>query len=248
MSAVATMVFAFAGSPAFFSIASEMRDTRLYTRSLVVSQAAVAVVYLVIGIVVYYYCGSYVASPALGSAGVLMKKICYGLALPGLIASCMLFVHVSPPPHIQSSACRTDSSQLPAKSIFMRFMRGTKHLTSNTPVHWMAWLGSTGGVTLVGYLLGSAIPVFSSLISLVGALLATFMSFQPMGCMWLYDNYNRTTRDRAWYGGVFWSFAMIIIGTFIMVAGTYATIVGIINDKTRTSPWSCADNSNSKAV
>lgn len=63
MTAASTIVFAFAGSPAFFSIASEMRDTRLYTRSLVVSQAAVAMVYLVVGIVVYYFCGSYVASP-----------------------------------------------------------------------------------------------------------------------------------------------------------------------------------------
>jgi amino acid permease len=97
MTAVATIVFAFAGSPAFFSIASEMRDTRLYTRSLVVSQAAVALVYLIVGIMVYYFCGSYVASPALGSAGVLMKKVCYGLAMPGLVASCMLFVHVRQP-------------------------------------------------------------------------------------------------------------------------------------------------------
>lgn len=229
MTAVATIVFAFAGSPAFFSIASEMRDTRLYNRALVISQAAVALVYIVIGVVVYYYCGSYVASPALGSAGVTMKKVCYGLALPGLIASCMLFVH------------------LPSKNIFMRFMRGTTHLTANTPTHWIAWLSCTGGVTLIGYLLGSAIPVFSSLISLVGALLATFMSFQPMGCMWLYDNLKRSpsARDKKWYLGTAWAFSIIIIGTFVMIAGTYATIVGIINDTTRTSPWSCADNSNS---
>ncbi|CZT21413.1 probable neutral amino acid permease [Ramularia collo-cygni] len=231
MSAVCTMIFAFAGSPAFFSIASEMRDTRLYTRSLVISQAAVAAVYLVVGIIVYYFCGSYVASPALGSAGVLMKKVCYGLALPGLVASCMLFVH------------------LPSKNFFMRFMRGTKHLTANTPTHWIAWLSCTGGVTLVGYILGSAIPVFSSLISLVGALFATFMSFQPMGCMYLYDNWNRppSARTKRWYFGISWAFFIIIIGTFVMVAGTYSTILGIINDKGRTSPWSCADNSNSKA-
>ncbi len=95
MSAVSTIVFAFAGAPAFFSIISEMRNPRDYAKSLVVAQSAVALVYIVIGIVVYYFCGSYVASPALGSAGVTMKKICYGLALPGLIASCMLFVHVS---------------------------------------------------------------------------------------------------------------------------------------------------------
>jgi hypothetical protein len=95
MSAVSTIVFAFAGAPAFFSIASEMRNPRDYTKSLVIAQVVVSLVYLVIGVVVYYYCGSFVASPALGSAGVTMKKVCYGIALPGLVASVMLFVHVS---------------------------------------------------------------------------------------------------------------------------------------------------------
>lgn len=51
--------------------------------------------YVVIGTVVYYYCGSFVASPALGSAGPLLKRICYGLALPGLLATTTLTVHVS---------------------------------------------------------------------------------------------------------------------------------------------------------
>lgn len=32
-----------------------------------------------VAIVVYYYCGQYVASPALGSAGPMIKKIAYGM-------------------------------------------------------------------------------------------------------------------------------------------------------------------------
>lgn len=89
------MVFAYAGTPAFFSIISEMREPRQYTKSMIMCQSTVTVVYIAIGIVVYYYCGSYVASPALGSAGVLMKKICYGLALPGLLVSTLILLHVS---------------------------------------------------------------------------------------------------------------------------------------------------------
>jgi amino acid permease len=92
---VSSLVFAYAGTPAFFNIASEMREPRHYTRALIVCQSVMTVVYLAIGIVVYYFCGSYVASPALGSAGPTMKKVCYGLALPGLIVSTTLFVHVS---------------------------------------------------------------------------------------------------------------------------------------------------------
>lgn len=92
---LSSIVFAYAGTPAFFNIASEMRDPRQYTKALIVCQSLMTAVYIAIGVVVYYFCGSYVASPALGSAGPIMKKVCYGLALPGLIVSTTLFVHVS---------------------------------------------------------------------------------------------------------------------------------------------------------
>ena len=72
-----------------------MRDPKKYTRSLIVCQSTVTITYIVIGIVVYYFCGSFVASPALGSAGVTMKKICYGLALPGLLVTVTIVSHVS---------------------------------------------------------------------------------------------------------------------------------------------------------
>lgn len=95
VTALTTIVFAYAGTPAFFSIAAEMRDPHHYGRALAVCQSVVTVFYLVIGIVVYYYCGSYVASPALGSAGPKMKIVSYGFALPGLLVSTLLFIHVS---------------------------------------------------------------------------------------------------------------------------------------------------------
>ena len=37
----------------------------------------------------------YGSPAALGSAGVLMKKICYGLVLPGLLVTEILYIHVS---------------------------------------------------------------------------------------------------------------------------------------------------------
>lgn len=72
-----------------------MADPREYPKALALCRGIATSVYLTIGIVVYYYCGDYVASPALGSAGVLMKKVCYGLAIPGLIMSMTLYLHVS---------------------------------------------------------------------------------------------------------------------------------------------------------
>ena len=112
----------------------------------------------------------------------------------------------------------------------------------------MAWLGSTGGVSLIAYVIASGIPVFDNLVSLVGALLGTFLSFQPMGCMWLYDNWKREKKDMRWRMGVAWSVFVIVSGCFLVVAGTYGSITAIIDSYNKvggTAAWSCADNTNS---
>ena len=206
-----------------------MRDPKDYNKAMFTCQGVITSVYLIVGIVVYFYCGSFVASPALGSAGPLLKRICYGIALPGLIVSTCLVVHY------------------PAKYMFLRLLNGSKHLVSNSKTHWLTWLGCVSAITVFGYIICSAVPKFGSLVSLVGALLATFMSMQPLGAMWLYDNFKGRSRNVRWMCGAGFSIFVIVVGTFIMVAGSYAAIDGIINDyKTGGGgAWTCADNSNS---
>ncbi|SMR59251.1 unnamed protein product [Zymoseptoria tritici ST99CH_1A5] len=230
ISAIASLVLAYAGTPAYFSIISEMRDPRKYTRSLIICQSGITITYIVIGVVVYYFCGSYVASPALGSAGPTMKKVCYGLALPGLLATTTITIHI------------------PAKYVFVRLMKGTKHLNSNSAIHWGVWFSCTAGIAVTAYIVASAIPVFGSLVALIGALFGTLLSFQPMGCMWLYDNWHTDKRDWRWKFMVGWSVFIIVGGTFLMIAGTYGAIVDIIaaySASGGSSAWGCADNSNS---
>ncbi|KAB8226425.1 transmembrane amino acid transporter protein-domain-containing protein [Aspergillus novoparasiticus] len=232
ITAISSIVFAYAGTPAFFSIVSEMREPRHYTRSLVICQSVVTATYIAIGCVVYYFCGSYVASPALGSAGPTVKKISYGFALPGLLMTTLLVIH------------------LPAKYLFIRILQGSRHLTANTMTHWVTWLGCTSGIAIIAYIIASAIPVFNDLVSLVGALLGTFMSFQPMGCMWLYDNWSKgkISKSPKWIFMVCWSGFVILSGTFLMIGGTYGSVVSIIDSYKKSggsAAWSCADNSNS---
>lgn len=123
-------------------------------------------------------------------------------------------------------------------------LRGSRHLTANTATHWISWIASTAGVTLVAYVIASGIPVFGSLVSLIGALLGTLLCFQPMGCMWLYDNWKTEKRTVGWSLMVTWSAFVIVSGTFLMVAGTYGSIKGIMASSS-SGAWSCADNSGS---
>jgi hypothetical protein len=77
-----------------FGFISEMRRPQDYNKAFISAHIFFNSLFIVIGAVVYYYCGQYVASPALGSAGPLLKKIAYGLALPGLGMTLCLYCHV----------------------------------------------------------------------------------------------------------------------------------------------------------
>lgn len=132
----------------------------------------------------------------------------------------------------------------------MRLLRGTRHLAANTFIHWASWIGCTFSISLIAYLIASGIPVFGGLVSLVGALLGTLMSLQPMGCMWLYDNWSKGKKQPSprWVFMAAYSIFVVAIGTFIMIAGTYGAVVGIIDSykkKGGSGAWTCVDNSNS---
>jgi hypothetical protein len=71
----------------FFGLISETQDPRFFPRSLAMLQITDTVLYLVAGLVIYRFAGEGVESPAPSSAGPLMKKICYGLAIPTVRAS-----------------------------------------------------------------------------------------------------------------------------------------------------------------
>lgn len=105
-----------------------------------------------------------------------------------------------------------------------------------------------GFCVLFSLIVASAIPVFNSLISLIGAIFGTFMALIVTGAMWLFDNWGRRHKDDTWQfrAMVAWNVFVIIAGFFLMIAGTYGSIVGILlaaSTGDTTQPFSCADNS-----
>ncbi|OCF30956.1 hypothetical protein I316_07362 [Kwoniella heveanensis BCC8398] len=231
--AISSLILAYAGVPTYISIISEMRDPRMYNRAMFTAQSLITAVYIAIGTVVYYFCGEYVATPALGSAGVLMKRICYGLALPGLYVTVTIYLH------------------LPAKYLFLRLMKGSRHLTSNSVVHWSVWLGCTGTCAALAYIIASAIPIFGGLVGIIGALFGTFLCIMVMSAVWLCD--NNWGRDYSQGTGIkklliIFNVFLVVLSAYLIVSGTYGSVQGIIDSYRAgggTSAWTCADNSNS---
>ncbi|CAN6656378.1 hypothetical protein TRVA0_029S00254 [Trichomonascus vanleenenianus] len=244
--AVSTQVFSLCGTPTLFTIHAEMRDQTKYYRALYMGQAIVSLNYIAIGCIMYGKVGDYVASPALGSAGPYIKKIAYGVSLPALLFACFFQAHVA------------------GKYALVRILRNTKHLQSNSMVHWMTWIAVMAVVIVLGLIIAGAIPFFSDLLGLTGALLGTSFTLIIPGMMALYELADPDLQPEdsrlAWIkkskrnwlssrknmiiAAVSW--IAIIGGIYITVSGTYGSIVSIIDgykSGTVGTAFSCADNS-----
>ncbi|KAL4863518.1 transmembrane amino acid transporter protein-domain-containing protein [Aspergillus spectabilis] len=152
MAAVSSQLFALGASGTFFSVSAEMRKPEQFTRSLICGQSFIVLTNIAISSIIYGKIGQYLASPALGSAGPLIKKISYGIALPGLIVTAVLWSHIA------------------AKYWFVRILRGTRHLQSNTVIHWSVWVGSMVATVVFAFIIVGVMPFFDDFLSLVGAL------------------------------------------------------------------------------
>jgi hypothetical protein len=149
-----------------------------------------------------------------------------------MIASAMICVHVA------------------AKSCFVRLLRGTHHLTANSKTHWGVWLSCTYGVGLIGWILSEAIPFFSSLVSLIGAL-----GFGPLGIclpsvLWFALHRDTWKKSVVWKAGWVLQACIFLLGSLVTVGGTYANIVTIVNEYKAGqvgSAFQCADNSGTVA-
>ncbi|GAA5875966.1 hypothetical protein JCM8547_000667 [Rhodosporidiobolus lusitaniae] len=233
MGAVANLAFAFSGTPVFLPIASEMRRPQDFHKSVFLCQGFCTAFYLLVGIVMYNYAGVYVASPALGTAGELIKRVAYGIALPGLFVTAIIYVHLS------------------GKAIFVRALRHSVHLTRKTRTHYLAWFGSTFGCLVFSYIVAEAIPVFGGLIGLIGALFGTLLTFHAEACMYLYDVWGTfrhpEQRTKKLWTGVIGNVLLLLIGTFLLIGGCYGSVHVIKEsyDEAGGRPFSCADNSNS---
>jgi hypothetical protein len=79
MTASATIFISSAGTSAFLPVIAEMKEPKHYNRAVYTAMSVVQASYLTFALVVYRWCGQYVANPSLGSAGNTLKKVSFGI-------------------------------------------------------------------------------------------------------------------------------------------------------------------------
>ncbi|KAL4794254.1 hypothetical protein BDV19DRAFT_390316 [Aspergillus venezuelensis] len=148
----ANIFVATSGSSMFLTVISEMHRPQNYTKACILAGFIVGAIYLTFSLIIYRWCGIWLSVLAFGSAGPLFKKISYGIALPGLVVGVGIYQHVA------------------AKYVFVRFLRGSRHLQANTPVHWSTWLGIYFLLGSAAFIVAEAVPILNYLLGLAGAL------------------------------------------------------------------------------
>lgn len=66
--------------------------------------------------------------------------------MPGLLAGAIISIHLS------------------AIFVFVKFLRGSRHLQSNTVTHWVTWLSLVVGMTAFSFIIAEVIPLYVCLI------------------------------------------------------------------------------------
>jgi hypothetical protein len=161
----------------------------------------VGAMYLSFSLVIYRYCGMWLSVPAFGSAGVLIKKISYGVALPGLIIGVGIYQHVA------------------AKYAFVRILRDSKHLQSNTLVHWSTWLGVNLVLGSLAFIVAEAVPILNYLLGLAAALCFAPFSLVFPALLWMYDFKGYRTGSKGQRLKYTFHVLILLLGFYMILAG-----------------------------
>jgi hypothetical protein len=157
------------GSSMYLPVISEMRRPQDYRKACLLAGFIVGAMYLSFSLLIYRWCGTWLSVPAFGSAGPLFKKISYGIALPGLVIGVGIYQHVA------------------AKYAFVRLLRNSEHLQSNSLTHWSIWIGINVVLGAVAFIVAEAVPILNYLLGLAAALCFAPFSLIFPGLLWMHD-------------------------------------------------------------
>lgn len=212
MVALNNIVFAYSFAPTLPSFMAEMHTPKEYVKSVYAIGLIEIVLYTLIGSLVFYFVGQGVQSPALLSAGPLISRIAFGVALP------VIFI---------SGSINT--------SVVARYIHGHVYRDSvvryvNTKTGWATWIALVTVLTFISWILAEAIPVFSDMLSITAALLNSGLCFYVPAMMWFFllkegSWFSRKNTRTAFYNGV-----VFLLGIGILVCGMYANILNLVSE------------------
>ncbi|KAK4152325.1 transmembrane amino acid transporter protein-domain-containing protein [Chaetomidium leptoderma] len=219
--AISNIVFAYSFALCQFSFMDEMHTPQDYDKSILALGVFEIFLYTLTGALVYVFVGPDVKSPAILSAGPLVSKVAFGIAIPVIFISGSI------------------NTTVVARYIHGRVFKGSVIRYVNTPMGWATWIGLDAVITLFAWVIASAIPFFSDLLAICSSLFVSAFTFYFPAIMWY-----MFIREGAWYERKNWllsaaNLLSFAIGIIVLGVGTYASIWDITT--TPVAAWSCYD-------
>lgn len=232
VSACLKVCYAYAGNVGFVSYMAEMKNpSRDFPKALVILQIFAVILYIITAVTIYCLSGQFVRSPALGSAPMIPAKVAYGIALPAILATGLVFGHTA------------------IKYLYvvvLRVTKSTKHATKNSVTAWSAWIACATFFWILSFLLANAIPIFDSILSIASATFIAWFTFGISGVFWYHRNWKEKFERKNLPLAIINSL-IILQALFMNGVGMWASIKNLLEiynspGKIKGS-FTCADNS-----
>ena len=248
MNAFLNISYTFIGQITIPSFIAEMKQPKDFPKALWAVTICEIIVFSVCAGVTYAYTGTqYNTAPAFGSLEEKYKKIAFSFMIPTLIFLGVLYASVS------------------ARFMFFRIFEGTRHKGNHTVLGWSAWAGILAGLWVLAFIVAEVIPFFSDLLSLMSSLFDSFFGFIFWGTAYFrmrqadYGPGWITRRGIRGIAGAALNVLIILIGLYMLTAGTYvsiapiypkslqltrcqSTVKSILIDYTGQKPFTCESN------
>ncbi|KAI1132558.1 transmembrane amino acid transporter protein-domain-containing protein [Nemania abortiva] len=209
--AVTNIVFAYSFAICQFSFMDEMHTPKDFVKSIWVLGIIEIIIYTLTGALIYSFVGQGVQSPALLSAGNLVSKVAFGVALPVIFISGSI------------------NGTVVGRYIHGRMYKDSVTRFINTPKGWISWISLITVITVVAWVIAEAIPFFSDLLAISSSLFISGFTFYFPAMMWfmLIRKGSPFAKENLVWTGL--NALCFVIGIVILVGGTYSSIKDIMH-------------------
>jgi hypothetical protein len=209
--ALTNIIFAYSFAMCQFSFMDEMHTPQDYVKSIWALGITEILIYTLTGAIVYAFVGQDVQSPALLSAGHLMSRVAFGVALPVIFISGSINTVVA------------------GRVVHGRIFKDSPIRFINTKMGWITWLAIITVGTVIAFIIAEVIPFFNDLLSISSSLFISGFTFYFPAFMWfmLIREGPWNSRHNLMLGAL--NVCCMLIGFLTLVAGTYSSVKDIVS-------------------
>jgi hypothetical protein len=161
MTSTLNIVLAYSGHVTYFGFASELKNPKDYTKSLIMLQTTAITVYTTCAFVIYYYIGPDVPAPALSAASEKVRIAAYAVASLTIVVAGVV------------------NGSVGAKQLYLRLWQWKKNpqvVQEKSMRAYVSWVGIVVALWFMAWIIAEAIPKFEYVLALVAALLSGWYS------------------------------------------------------------------------